>query len=188
MKTVTVSGIHRHLAFLAAALVTLTGCAGMGKPKALAQASTPAANTQPPPTHVVTTVRAESIPPGRTHGMPSVSASPSPQWYAERFGRARGIGEAIRRNHVTVWDKDTNGYGYYVGGTLYARYVPFEHRLQIHSVGQDPEIHCLWNAASQLAATPADGEAACNQLLDELDAHVARTGDFPAVGLQTRTE
>lgn len=179
MKTAPVLGLTRYLAPLAIALVVLSGCASSHKLPPASQGFLPAP-TAPPPT------RAEAMPPGRTHGMPYTSAVPDPAWYAERFNRARGVGEAMSRDHVTQWDKESMAYTYYVGGVLYAHYQPYEHRLSIRTDGLgDPETTCEWDAEGALATTPAGGEETCRQLLDELDRHVAVTGHFPPIGANT---
>lgn len=187
MKTSTISGTHRNFVPLAILLATLSGCASSSKPPALAQATTPAAVTAPAPTPVAVSA-AEAMPPGRTHGMPATSRFPQPQWYADRYYLARGVGEAIRLNHMTQWDKEAKAYSYYIGGVLFAHYQPFDHNLEIRSDEQSPEISCRWNENGGLAATPAGSEDVCGQLLDELNRHVARTGKYPAIGSQNQPE
>jgi len=182
MKTAPVFGLTRYLAPLAVVLVVLSGCASSHKlpPASQGFLPTPTTPPTPPPT------RAEPMPPGRTHGMPSISAVPDPAWYAERFNRARGVGEAMSRDHVTQWDKESMAYSYYVGGVLYAHYQPYEHRLSIRTDNLgDPETVCEWDAEGALATTPAGGEETCRQLLGALDRHVAVTGHFPPIDANT---
>lgn len=188
MKTAPVLGITRSLSSLAAVLVALTGCASAHKTPPAAQATQPtapsAAATPPSPLPK----RAESMPPGRTHGMPYTSAVPDPAWYAQRFNRARGVGEAMRRDHVTQWDKDAMAYTYYVGGVLYAHYQPYQHNLSIRTDnGGEAETTCEWDANGTLTMTPAGNQDICKQLLGELDQHIARTGHFPPIdGVSSR--
>ncbi len=127
--------------------------------------------------------RAEAIKSGFTHGMPASNPGPAPAWFAQRFNRARGIGEAMRRNQFSLWDKETSSYTYYVGGVLYAEYQPLQHLLQIRVDPRDgTSADCRWNEAGNLSVTPAGAEDTCQQLLNELDQHIARTGKFPAIG------
>src|SRR3569833_314669 len=182
MKTAPVFGLTRYLAPLAVVLVVLSGCASSHKlpPASQGFLPTPTTPPTPPPT------RADPMPPGRTHGMPSISAVPAPAWYAERFTRARGVGEAMSRDHVTQWDKESMAYSYYVGGVLYAHYQPYEHRLSIRTDNLGaPASVCEWDAAGALATPPARGEETCRQLLGALDRHVAVTGHFPPIDANT---
>lgn len=174
MKTLPRPGSRRLVPLLA--ILGLAGCAAPDKASITQTASAAASPTAP-------TQRAEPMPAGRTHGLPSVSATPAPAWYAERYSRARGVGEALRRNHVSIWDHAHNAYGYYVGGEFYARYQPWEHSLEIRSDAADAaEPHCRWDAAGTLSASPAGAEDTCLTLLDELDRRLANTGAFPPVG------
>ncbi|MEK7322691.1 MAG: hypothetical protein AABZ84_06395 [Pseudomonadota bacterium] len=127
---------------------------------------------------------AEATPSGFTHGMPPSNQGPAPAWFAQRYNRARGVGEAMRRDHVTQWNKETGSYVYYVGGVLYAEYQPLRHALQIRSDlrGDTADTLCRWTEDGKLAIEPAGGEEICGQLLDELDKRIARTGQFPAIG------
>ncbi len=127
---------------------------------------------------------AEATPSGFTHGMPPSNQGPAPAWFAQRYNRARGVGEAMRRGHVTQWNKETGSYVYYVGGVLYAEYQPLQHALQIRSDlrGDTADTLCRWTEDGKLVIEAAGNEETCQQLLDELDKRVARTGQFPPVG------
>src|SRR3569623_2052847 len=182
MKAAPGFGLTRYLAPLAGVRVVLSGCASSHKlpPASQGFQPTPTTPPTPPPT------RAEPMPPGRTHGMPSISAVPDPAWYAERFNRARGVGEAMSRDHVTQWDKESMAYSYYVGGVLYAHYQPYEHRLSIRTDNLgDPEPVSEWDADGALATPTAGREEPCRQLLGALDRHVAVTGHFPPIDANT---
>ncbi len=130
---------------------------------------------------------AEAIQPGFTHGMPASNQGPAPAWFAQRYNRARGVGEAMRRGHVTQWNKESGSYMYYVGGVLYAEYQSLQHALLIRSDlgGETAETVCRWTADGKLTIEPAGAEETCQQMLDELDRRVARTGQFPAIGPST---
>lgn len=176
MKTASVLGLTRPIAPFAAVLVVLTGCASSNK---LPPAAQGASTTSAAPASFAW---AESMPPGRTHGMPYTSAAPEPAWYAQRFSPARGVGETLRRNHIAQWDKDALAYTYYIGGLLYAHYQPYEQVLSIRTDhGGDAETTCAWDVKGVLTVTPSGGEEVCGQLFDELDRHLARTGHFPPI-------
>ena len=175
MKAASVLGLTRDIASFAAVLVVLTGCASSNKLPPAAQGAT---NT---PVAPASSAWAESMPPGRTHGMPYASAAPDPAWYAQRFSPARGLGETLSRNHITQWDKDALAYTYYIGGLLYAHYQPYDQVLSIRTYHGDAETTCAWDAKGVLTVTPSGGEEVCAQLFDKLDRHLARTGRFPPI-------
>lgn len=116
-----------------------------------------------------------------SNGMPPSSQGPSPEWYAKRFSRARGLGEAIKRNHRSLWDRDSGTFVYYMGGILSAHYHPWEHYLEIVTLKKDGNnTVCHWTRDGSLTVgttdhspAPAGSEATCRQLLDELAKHVA---------------
>ncbi|MEJ2552603.1 MAG: hypothetical protein P8079_00975 [Gammaproteobacteria bacterium] len=122
-------------------------------------------------------------PPGYqfSNGMPPSSEGPPPSWYAQRFNRARGLGEAIKRNHRALWERDPGTFAYYVGGRFFAQYQPWEHYLQIRTDHKGvPNVSCHWDANGALSmsevgggAAPAGSKATCDQLLDELQKRVA---------------
>lgn len=144
-------------------LVSLSGCARTSKP--------------------ADSGMAQAIKPGFTHGMPASNPGPAPAWFAQRFNRARGVGEAMRRDSFSLWDHETNSYAYYVGGVLYAEYQPLQHVLQIRGDPRDDTTaHCRWGEDGALSAEPAGAEESCRQLLDELERRIARTGKFPVIG------
>jgi len=178
----------RHLVPFAALVLGLAGCAGTGKspapPPTHQVAAAPAAAPATPAVAPAAPVKhAEAMPPGRTHGMPSVSAVPNPEWYGTRYGRARAVGEALRRDHVMVWDQQDGAYGYYIGGELYAHYQPFTHVLAIRTDTKDEtETECRWDGDDRLSVTPAGKEDLCRQLLDQLAQHISRTGGLPITG------
>ena len=120
---------------------------------------------------------------GYTHGMPPSSQGPSPTWYAQRINRPRGIGEAVKQNHLSMWDRDTGTFVYYIGGELYAQYHPWEHYLQIRTDNKDEtNTVCRWAENGTLTVSrdqvpaPAGEEETCKQLLDQLEKHVAPSG------------
>lgn len=178
----------RHLVPVATLVLGLAGCAGTGKssapPPAPQVAAAPAAAPATPAVAPAAPVkRAEAMPPGRTHGMPSVSAEPDPEWYVTRYGRARAVGEALRRAHLMVWDQQDGAYGYYIGGELYAHYQPFTHVLAIRTDTKDEtETECRWDGDDQLSVTPSGKEELCRQLLDQLAQHISRTSGLSITG------
>lgn len=125
----------------------------------------------------------EEPPPGLvfSNGMPPSAEGPSPEWYAQRFSRARGIGEAIKQNRRSLWDRDTGTFVYYMGGILAAHYQPWAHTLQIVTQHKDENnTVCGWTQDGTLtvgmaddSAAPVGSEDTCRQLLDELAKHVA---------------
>jgi len=178
----------RHLVPVATLVLGLAGCAGTGKspapPPVPQAAAAPAAVPAAPAVAPAAPVKhAEAMPPGRTHGMPSASAVPDPEWYGTRYGRARAVGEALRRDHVMVWDQQDGAYGYYIGGELYAHYQPFTHVLAIRTDTKDEtETECRWDGDDRLTVTPAGKKDLCGQLLDQLAQHISRTSGLPITG------
>lgn len=116
-----------------------------------------------------------------SNGMPPSAEGPSPEWYAQRFSRSRGIGEAIKQNPRSLWDRDRGTFVYYMGGTLAAYYHPWDHYLEIRTEKKDGNnTVCHWAQDGTLTVgaadrnpAPAGSEEACRQLLDELAKHVA---------------
>jgi len=115
------------------------------------------------------------------NGMPPSSEGPPPSWYAQRFNRPRGLGEAIRQYREAVWERGPGTFAYYVGGRFFAQYQPWQHYLQIRTDNKDAvNVSCHWDAAGALTITevgggtaPAGSDATCNKLLDELQQRVA---------------
>lgn len=151
---------------LVIAFAAISGCAHSGAPMGQ---STPAFSSG-----------------GYTHGMPPSSQGPSPTWYAQRINRPRGIGEAVKQSHLSLWDRDTGTFVYYIGGELYAQYHPWEHYLQIRTDNKDEtNTVCRWAENGTLTISrdsgdkvpaPAGEEGTCKQLLDQLEKHVAPSG------------
>jgi hypothetical protein len=119
-----------------------------------------------------------------SNGMPPSSNGPSPAWYAKRFGLARGLGEAVKDNRRSLWDRDDGTFVYYMGGILAAHYHPWEHYLKIitDKKGENNTV-CYWAADGILTVTttdktpaPAGAEDTCKQLLGTLEKHVAPEG------------
>lgn len=118
-----------------------------------------------------------------SNGMPPSSQGPSPAWYAQRYNRARGIGEAVKQNRRSLWDNSTGTFVYDVGGVLYAQYHPWEHYLRIRTDNKDESnTVCQWSEDGKLTITsdngpvPASAEQTCKQLLDHLAYEVAPSG------------
>jgi len=116
-----------------------------------------------------------------SNGFPPSSEGPSPAWYAKRFSRARGIGEAIKQNRRSLWDRDSGTFVFYMGGVLSAHYHPWEHYLEIQTEnkGENNTI-CHWTQNGTLTTTttdkspaPAGADELCQQLLDKVARHVA---------------
>jgi len=135
--------------------------------------------------HVVGWSSADEPPAGLvfSNGMPPSSEGPSPEWYAQRFSRARGIGEAIKWNPRSLWDRDTGTFVYYMGGVLAAYYHPWAHTLRIvtQHKGENNTV-CEWTQQGTLTVQRANNgpalaasEDTCRQLLDEVAIHVAPT-------------
>jgi hypothetical protein len=118
------------------------------------------------------------------NGMPPSSEGPPPAWYAQRFNRPRGLGEAIKRNRRALWERGPGTFAYYVGGRFFAQYQPWKHYLQIRTDAKGQgNLSCHWDVKGTLTVTevaggaaPADSEATCNQLLDDLQSRVAPGG------------
>ena len=147
------------LALITAAFAVISGCAHTDKP---AEQSEPASASN-----------------GFTHGMPPSSEGPSATWYERRYNRPRGIGEAIKEDRRSLWDRDSGTFVYYVGGELYAQYHPWEHYLQIRADNKGASnLSCHWAADAALTMNadgmpiPADAEETCKQLLDKLEKFV----------------
>jgi hypothetical protein len=129
---------------------------------------------------------ADTPPSGYTfsNGMAPSSEGPPPSWYAQRFNRPRGLGEAIRQSSRARWERDPGTFSYYVGGRFLAQYEPWEHYLEIRTDNNGVgNVSCHWDANGALTIKEADGGAApagapaiCKQLLDELEKHVAPAG------------
>ena len=133
--------------------------------------------------HVVGWSAADQPPAGLvfSNGMPPSSPGPSPEWYAQRFSRARGIGEAIKWNPRSLWDRDTGTFVYYMGGVLAAYYHPWAHTLRIVTQNKDADnTICEWTQHGTLTVrlannspAPVGSEDTCRRLLDEVAMHVA---------------
>lgn len=115
--------------------------------------------------------------------MPPSSEGPSPAWYAKRFNRTRGIGEAVKQHRLSLWDRDSETFVYYIGDMLYAQYHPWEPYLQIRTDNKEEnDTICRWAEDGTLTTTTengpasADAEKPCKQILDDLEKHVAPSG------------
>jgi len=120
-----------------------------------------------------------------SNGMAPSSEGPPPSWYAQRFNRPRGLGEAIKQERRALWDSDPSTFALNVGGLFFAQYQPWEHYLEIRSDKKDAvNVSCHWDPNGSLTILTADGNPApaadttetCNQLLDELEQYVAPGG------------
>lgn len=114
------------------------------------------------------------------NGMPPSSQGPRPEWYAQRFNRPRGIGEALKQNRRALWDRDDGSFAYYIGGELFAQFHPWEHYLRIRTDHiEEANLTCLWTEDGSLSlnldsgSAPAEASDTCNHLLDTLARHVA---------------
>jgi hypothetical protein len=171
--------IRQRIHALAGSLVVLAGSAALGGCSHFSSTASHAgayddvvgwSNGDEPPSGLVF-----------SNGMPPSADGPSPEWYAQRFSRARGIGEAVKQNHRSQWDRDTGTFVYYMGGVLAAHYLPWAHTLRIVTQKKDENnTICEWTQRGTLTVgtadnspAPADGEETCRRLLDELAKHVA---------------
>jgi hypothetical protein len=172
MKNNRIRDTTRLTALIAVAL-TIAGCSqGLGG--------------SAKPGEVVGWSDAQNPPPGLifSNGMPPSSDGPSPKWYAKRFSRARGIGEAIKQNRRSLWDRDSGTFVYYMGSVLSAHYHPWEHYLEIRGENKgENNIVCHWTQEGALAIStidkspaPAGAGTACQQLMDRLARHVDPSG------------
>lgn len=136
--------------------------------------------------HVVGWSSADKPPPDLafSNGMPPSSNGPPPEWYAKRFSRARGIGEAIKQNRRSLWDRDSGTFVFYMGSVLSAHYHPWEHYLEIRTEKKDEtNTICHWTQNGGLSVSttdntppPADTAATCQQLLDTVANRIAPSG------------
>jgi hypothetical protein len=155
-----------HLAAMLAATTMVAGCSHTTAAMRWSDANTPPAGFK------------------FSNGMPPSSDGPPPSWYAQRFNRPRGLGEAIRQNRRALWERGPGTFAYYVGGRFFAQYQPWEHYLQIRSDDKGAgNVSCHWDANGALSvgeegggAAPAGAQARCKQLLDELEKYVAPAG------------
>ena len=154
-----------YLAIMILASLSAAGCSGTDKNLKWSNADTP------PSGYVF------------SNGFPPSSEGPSPAWYAKRFGRVRGLGEAIKQYPRSLWDRDKGTWVYYIGGVLSAQYHPWEHYLQIRTdIKDENNTVCHWAEDGKLTITsdkgpaPAGGEETCKHLLDVLENHVAPHG------------
>jgi hypothetical protein len=155
-----------RLAVTISAVLTLAACSHAGSTMGWSNADTPPAGMS------------------FSNGMPPSSEGPSPAWYAKRFGLARGLGEAVKDNRRSLWDRDSGTFVYYMGGILAAHYHPWEHYLEITTdkKGENNTV-CHWAADGILTVTttdkspaPVGAEDTCKQLLSTLQKHVAPAG------------
>jgi hypothetical protein len=120
-----------------------------------------------------------SSPQGVQHGMAPSSTGPKPDWYVQEYGLPRGVGEALRRDRLSLWDQKTGTYTYTVRGQIYAQFHPWEHFLKIRpDNGKTFANECQWSAEGVLNNTRAEEikpnvaercGALINQLAQELD-------------------
>lgn len=114
-----------------------------------------------------------------SHGMAPSSTGPSPEWYAEYYYPARGVGEALTKNHQAMWDNNARGYTYYIGGELFARYHPWQHGLTIRTDNENGRnLRCHWSGKGKLKTNGPRPEGlnsteACTQLLNTLQSHLS---------------
>lgn len=163
-KTTTQNGGGFYFAVMLSAMTALAGCSNTGMKWS----------------------DAHSPPPGYTfsNGMAPSSEGPPPSWYAQRFNRPRGLGEAITQDRHAVWERDKGTFALYVGGMFFAQFQPWEHYLQIRTDGKDSDnIICHWDPKGVLTMSeeaggtvPAGSETTCKHLLDELENYVAPGG------------
>lgn len=110
------------------------------------------------------------------HGMVPSSTGPKPDWFVKEYGLPRGVGEALRRDNLSLWDQNSGTYTYTVRGQIYAQFHPWEHFLKIkpdaaQSSAQAQE--CKWSANGMLNNTKADElnpkvAEQCNKLIQQL--------------------
>ena len=112
------------------------------------------------------------------HGMAPSATRPSPDWYAGYYSQARGVGEALSRNHQAMWDNKARGYTFYIGGEIFASYHPWQHGLTIRTDNDDGRnLRCHWSGGGTLKANGPrpkglSSAAACEQLLGTLHGHL----------------
>ncbi len=113
-----------------------------------------------------------------SHGMAPSSTGPSPEWYAEYYNPARGVGEALSKSHQAMWDNNARGYTYYIGGEIFARYHPWQHGLTIRTDNENGRnLRCHWSGEGKLKANGPrpkglNSKEACTQLLNTLQTHL----------------
>ncbi|VAW85346.1 hypothetical protein MNBD_GAMMA16-231 [hydrothermal vent metagenome] len=113
-----------------------------------------------------------------SHGMTPSSTGPSPEWYAEYYHPARGVGEALSKSHQAMWDNNARGYTYYISGEIFARYHPWQHGLTIRTDNEDGRnLRCHWSGEGKLKTNGPrpkglNSKEACTQLLNNLQSHL----------------
>ncbi len=118
-----------------------------------------------------------NAPDGVQHGMAPSSTGPTPEWYAQKFGLARGVGEALRRDKLALWNQEQGTYTYTIRGQLYAQFHPWEHYLKIRPDNDNSQNNvvkeCQWSAKGLLNNTLPEEinpevAAFCNALIEQL--------------------
>lgn len=109
------------------------------------------------------------------HGMAPSSTGPTPEWYAQEYGLPRGVGEALRRDNLALWDNETGTYTYTIRGEIYAQFHPWEHFLKVKPDNLDKRFsqECQWSRGGLLNNTLPDEvnpdvAARCNKLIHQL--------------------
>lgn len=110
-----------------------------------------------------------------THGMAPSSTGPQPDWFVQEFGLPRGVGEALRRDRLALWDNEAGTFTYTIRGEVYAEFHPWEHFLKIKPETDNNTFskECQWSAEGLLNNThpneirPEVAEH-CNKLIHEL--------------------
>jgi len=116
------------------------------------------------------------------HGMAPSSTGPKPDWYVKEFGLPRGVGEALRRDNLSLWDQASETYTYTIRGEIYAQFHPWEHflKIKLDTANQTKAFadECKWSANGTLnnlkpeELNPKVSEQCdklINQLAQELD-------------------
>jgi len=112
---------------------------------------------------------------GVEHGMAPSSTGPTPDWYVQEYGLPRGVGEALRRDRLALWDQENGTYTYTVRGKIHAQFHPWEHFLKIKPDNSLKNVarECQWSATGLLNNTLPDEvnpkvSTHCNALINQL--------------------
>ena len=89
------------------------------------------------------------------HGMAPSTTGPKPDWFVQEYGLPRGVGEALRRDRLALWDNETGTFTYTIRGEVYAQFHPWEHFLKIKpDTAQNTFAkECQWSAEGLLNNT-----------------------------------
>ena len=109
------------------------------------------------------------------HGMAPSSTGPKPDWFVQEYGLPRGVGEALRRDNLALWDHENGTFTYTIRGEVYAQFHPWEHFLTIRPETEERTFvrECQWSKEGLLNNThpndirPEIAEQ-CSKLINQL--------------------